>query len=217
MQLRSFVEILFGAPLWRKEGVILLVGRLFVPQRINFKSLHVLNQAYMVKLSWGVGCDSDSLWARVLRAKYKVRFGSRIPPSFKAQDSPTWKGICRMWPIVVQGSRWLIGDDFSTLFWKDAWIPFEGNLMEWLPANQMSWYADLPVSFFVRDGCWKWEVLRDLLPAPICDKIVGLNPPSQARGDDRRIWDLSPNAKFCLKSVYPLLLAGLQDPPVQDF
>lgn len=59
----------------------------------------------MAKLAWNILADKDSLWTQVLKAKYKFNPGLRAPPLPKPLDSPTWKGICKAWPIMEQGVK----------------------------------------------------------------------------------------------------------------
>ena len=52
------------------------------------------NQAFMMKLGWGMINKRDSIWVRFLREKYKA--GNDIIPKVQKRnlESNTWRGIC---------------------------------------------------------------------------------------------------------------------------
>ncbi|RYR56984.1 hypothetical protein Ahy_A05g022723 [Arachis hypogaea] len=68
-----------------------------------------LNRAFMMKVGWGLIEKKDSLWSKVLRAKYSC--GNDIIPLIRRRknESNLWKGICSTWKDVQANSIWRIG------------------------------------------------------------------------------------------------------------
>lgn len=55
------------------------------------------NEAFLMKLGWGILTLPNALWVKVLRSKY-MREKVGVPqPVAKSGDSPLWKGICKVW------------------------------------------------------------------------------------------------------------------------
>lgn len=79
----------------------------------------------MAKLNWRFLREEDSLWARVIRGKYSSPLRNQYySPSF------LWRSMCKGYPLMTAGSRKIIHNGRSTLFWTDNWLgsgdwPFE--------------------------------------------------------------------------------------------
>ncbi|KAK7274206.1 hypothetical protein RIF29_15287 [Crotalaria pallida] len=55
------------------------------------------------------------------------------------------------------------------------------------------------------NGRWDWDVLRNLLPSHICDRIAAIVPPSFSAGPDSVTWGADSRGAFSLKSAYKLI------------
>lgn len=77
---------------------------------LGLRGMHYMNQAFIMKLGWGIINDTNSLWTSVLCNKY-VRTNANIPQmQAKQRDSPLWKAICKEWFHVIKGISWAIGN-----------------------------------------------------------------------------------------------------------
>lgn len=67
---------------------------------LGFRSLRMVNTAYLMKLGWGLLTNRDALWVQVLRFKYGC--GNLNIPSIKctSRASHLWRGVCQAWPEV---------------------------------------------------------------------------------------------------------------------
>lgn len=76
---------------------------------LGFRSLRVLNKAYMMKLAWNLVEDSDKLWVRIVRAKYNC--GSPVLPQVasKSSCSSVWRAIVGVWLEVEKRICWSLG------------------------------------------------------------------------------------------------------------
>ncbi|CAA7037229.1 unnamed protein product [Microthlaspi erraticum] len=91
---------------------------------LGIRRIQEMNTALLAKLGWRLIHDETSLWARVLRSKYKV-VDVRDEAWFtrKGNFSSTWRSILKgMREVVIPGISWVIGDGTSVRFWKDRWL-----------------------------------------------------------------------------------------------
>jgi len=76
--------------------------------RVRYKSIHLMNKAFIMKFRWGITNDNSSLWARVLHRKY-IKTTDNIPRvQARGKDSPKWKAIWKVCPWVISGIDWSI-------------------------------------------------------------------------------------------------------------
>jgi hypothetical protein len=171
---------------------------------LGFKNLEWLNSAYMMKLAWQLITCQDKLWVKVMRAKYSC--GNLIIPTVnnRSNSTPTWKAIVNVWEDVTRNITWCIQNGHHVRFWKDAWIRDCGPLLNLasngIPIGQMEYV----VSHYARDGQWNWEVLNQILPREICEKLTVIKPPSNGKSDFP-CWNLTTDGNFSLKSAYSLM------------
>ncbi|XP_057428997.1 uncharacterized protein LOC130722320 [Lotus japonicus] len=173
---------------------------------LGLRDLHSINRAFMTKLAWNIKKSESSLWVSIFLAKYKFNPRLGRVPIPKSTDSPTWKGICKAWPIADLGSLWRVGNGQTTLFWSDTWNISLGNLSDYIPEDSPEWVRFLPVNYYAENGHWKRETLNLLLPPAIVNKVCTINPPDPTKGEDFLSWKPNPDGKFSINYVYPLLL-----------
>ncbi|XP_061344062.1 uncharacterized protein LOC133290031 [Gastrolobium bilobum] len=84
---------------------------------LGLRDQSLVNKAYAMKIGFGVMTNSGSLWARILRSKYKVDSG--LVPMLKEarSNSNTWRSVCKSWSHVQEGVKILIGNGTQTMFW----------------------------------------------------------------------------------------------------
>ena len=66
--------------------------------------MRLCNQAYLIKLAWGVLEKSDALWIRMLKIKYQYGKVCR-----QAGDFNLWQGICDIWNQVMASLKCRVG------------------------------------------------------------------------------------------------------------
>lgn len=92
------------------------------------------NLIAMAKLNWRFLREENSLWARVLRGKYSSPLRHQYCPS------SLWHGMCKGYPLMMTGSRKIIRNGRSTLFWSDNWLgpdPLRGMVVGPLNCNDL--------------------------------------------------------------------------------
>ncbi|KAE8707428.1 hypothetical protein F3Y22_tig00110384pilonHSYRG00841 [Hibiscus syriacus] len=118
---------------------------------LGLRKLSVQNEALLMKLAYKLVVNSDQLWARVLRSKYK--WVKLIPESINhMRSSHVWKGKIGfvIWDLVVN-------------------IAERNNLLR----QSVSSIVD-------HNGQWHWEFIIDKLPNTIVQRLAATMPPRQS-------------------------------------
>jgi hypothetical protein len=89
---------------------------------IGFRDLKVFNQALLARQAWRLIQFSDSLCARLLKAKY-FPSANLLDTAFIQNASPTWQGIEFGLKLLKKGAIWRIGLGSSARIFRDNWIP----------------------------------------------------------------------------------------------
>lgn len=90
---------------------------------LGFKDLKKHNQAFIMKLRWGLTNNTSSLWVKRLRSKYNC--GPSLIPQVnsKAQASATWRSITKVWEKFQRGIGFKVDNGWDISFWWDRWLP----------------------------------------------------------------------------------------------
>jgi hypothetical protein len=75
---------------------------------MGFTDLKLFNQALLARQAWGLIQFSDSLWSKMLKAKY-IPNGELKDTVFHADASLTWKAIEYGLELIKKGIIWRIG------------------------------------------------------------------------------------------------------------
>lgn len=159
-----------------------------------------MNKALLAKLGWRLLHDVDSLWARVLRSKYKVtEVHDQHWLVSKGTWSSTWRSICLgLREIVVPGLNWVIGDGKDVRVWTDKWL-LEKQLRELIIMPLPHGTEDLWVCDLWRNGTgWWFEYLEPLLPSHLLLRLQALVIDNVTGAKDRVSWGGRSDGKFTL-------------------
>ncbi|KAF7841242.1 putative ribonuclease H protein At1g65750 family [Senna tora] len=125
----------------------------------------------------------------------------------KRNESNVWKGICKVWSKVEEGTVWNVGDGCTIRFWRDVWCPKLGALSNWASCDLEIIDEDRKLCDFVGvGGDWDSGRLCLYLPQNICDEILRLPPPNLSRGKDCIRWKHSGDGNFFVKTAYDALV-----------
>lgn len=97
---------------------------------LGIKHMKSMNEALLMKLAWGLITEKEALWVQVLRRKYRVKDGTLLRVKIGPRPSPIQRGICRIWPHVLRGTRWIISNSHQAKFWKDLLLEEDTPLIE---------------------------------------------------------------------------------------
>ncbi|KAK8695667.1 hypothetical protein V6N13_000818 [Hibiscus sabdariffa] len=124
------------------------------------------NKALLLKWIWRYGAESNSLWRKVIQAKYEPASTSLLPTKLKSSNySWLWRNITAQLSVseslFMQNIQFIVGDGRRIQFWTDHWIG-PCNLSTSFPriyalaTRKQGVIADfgIPVS-----GVWNWNIL----------------------------------------------------------
>lgn len=84
------------------------------------------NQTLIQKTAWRFITESDSLWVRFLKAKYRVGedIWSFIADRQHGSEtwSYTWRCLVTACKLLSNGLKWRIGNGSRANFWTDPWL-----------------------------------------------------------------------------------------------
>ncbi|XP_075655141.1 uncharacterized protein LOC142625348 [Castanea sativa] len=93
---------------------------------LGFRDLRSFNLALLAKQCWRLLHNQDSLFYQVYKAKYFPNT-SFLEAAVPTHSLYAWRSITHGQHLIVQGSRWRVGDGSLINIWADKWLPFEIN------------------------------------------------------------------------------------------
>ncbi|KAE8660566.1 hypothetical protein F3Y22_tig00116951pilonHSYRG00405 [Hibiscus syriacus] len=95
---------------------------------VGIRNLYNQNKAFLMKVGFQLISNSEKLWVRTIRGKYK--WDSLVPISLShANGSRLWKGLRYIWSELYDNIAWNIQDGRDTDFWYDHWLDTENRLV----------------------------------------------------------------------------------------
>jgi len=88
---------------------------------MSFKDLAAFNVAMLGKQGWQLQTNSDSLVARIFKARYYPN-NSYLYAKLGHNPSFVWRSILSAKVVVLQGARWKIGNGFNIPIINEPWI-----------------------------------------------------------------------------------------------
>lgn len=124
------IEQRIRAFLWRgwenKKGCNLVRWDIVTkPKReggLRIKRLKEMNTTFMEKIGWCLEIEKNSLWARILRAKYLRNDANNYDFKCRQADSKLWRGVVHASHIIKTGTRKMVINGKNTKFWTDKWL-----------------------------------------------------------------------------------------------
>lgn len=173
---------------------------------LGVRSARQANSAFLTKLGWRVLTEPNSLWSRVLRAKYcKGRCDIDMFES-KQNMSNVWRGITENTKHLCDGAQVAVGNGCKTLFWDHRWVskkPLREYALHSIPDALNG--ATVEEMWNKETYSWKWSCLADLLPPNIIKEIDAYELKDDPNMGDLCYWGGSTNGKFSIKSAMQLI------------
>ncbi|CAA7033157.1 unnamed protein product [Microthlaspi erraticum] len=166
-----------------------------------------MNLALIAKVGWRLLKDDHSLWARVLKKKYRVgdlREQSWLKP--KSNWSILWRGVAKgIREVVVPGHRWIAGDGGQIRFWSDTWLsdrPLGDQAVVELPPMASS----VLVKDVWRDGAgWDLASIEPFLSENSKLELMAVVVDHVTGASDRLAWKGNADGEFSVTSAYQLV------------
>ncbi|CAL1392740.1 unnamed protein product [Linum trigynum] len=132
---------------------------------LGLRNARDLNTAYFLKLAWGILKQPGELWVRVLKEKYLREGPDGVELRRKTRCSQLWRGVRRVWGMMLEGVRWSIRDEEETLFWNDKWVDGDMVLEDHLLPSARGFDLQASVASMTTSiGEWNSALLSSILP-----------------------------------------------------
>ncbi|KAL6179662.1 hypothetical protein ACLB2K_046334 [Fragaria x ananassa] len=166
---------------------------------MDFRDLYAHNLALLAKQGWRLVKNLDSLLGRLYKARYfsHTDFWSAPNPSM---PSACWRGIFEARDLLVNATRWQIGDRCSVRAWEDPWLP---RPRDFRPLSQRSSSNMLVNDFIFVDKMWNVDLVGEHFEQADVDLILTI-PLSRRAGLDKLVWHYDLKGSFSTRSAYDL-------------
>lgn len=207
-------DFIWGSSVDRRKCHLVSWEKLCKPKEVGgvgFRSMGILNQAYVMKLAWQLMNDRDKLWVRIMRAKYQC--GSLLLPkvSMKVNSPSIWKSMVKIWKIVEDNTHWSVRNGQDTRFWRDRWLLGCYSLDHYLLDSIPDLEKEFKVAYYADHEGWKWNIIQQVVPEFLREKIELVQALSSEHSDFLN-WIPQLDGLFSIKSAYAILTNSSQFP-----
>ncbi|CAA7036314.1 unnamed protein product [Microthlaspi erraticum] len=203
-------DFVWGSTLEKRKQHLVGWDRICLPKSeggLGIRKSGAMNMALVAKVGWRVLHDTTSLWARVLRGKYKIGdIRDARWTEVKGTWSSTWRSIAAGIRLVIKPAHgWVVGDGRDIRFWTDRWLLGE-PLIDSVIAEVPEVFKNMTLRDLWIDGTG-WDLLR-IAPFVTLEKrlemsVVVVNTITGRR--DRLSWPETSDDRFTVASVYRFL------------
>ena len=145
------------------------------------------NIALLSKLNWRFHMESNSPWARVLRAKYCTTHRLQSRNERRLPCSRVWSALKKGSDTFNRGVRWVVGSDSNLKFWLDNWIS-KGSVRQLIHGPLSLADQQQKIKDILKDGVWDWSCLSFEIPLNIKFIIQATPCALNSTGGDRVAW-----------------------------
>lgn len=164
---------------------------------MGFRDLTTFNKALLAKQAWRILQWPTSLAARVMKGIY-FPCGDFLNVKSTNRSSYIWRSILWGRELLLEGSRWAVGNGNKIDIRKDSWIPKKN------PACTYSFKGQTGISMVcdlkTETGCWNSELLDSLFSAEEAGQIMSI--PISLHDEDHLIWHFNSSGDYSVKSGY---------------
>jgi hypothetical protein len=172
---------------------------------LGLRKLQSMNEACLMKMGWSLMAGEDTLWGQVLIGKYGREGWSQGRISVTNNDSTLWKTIAKCWPKLEFHRCWSVGDGNKTNFWTNKWVVDHtriSDLQEHISEEVQGWKVKEVVS---PTGEWNLDMLQNLVPTSIIQKLQAIVPPHTSHEEDVQLWPGTNTGQFTVSAAYHLI------------
>lgn len=203
-------DFLWGSNSEKRKQHLVAWSKVCLPKSeggLGIRKAGDMNKSLLAKIGWRLLHDQVSLWAKIVRSKYRVgeiRERRWIKP--KSNWSSTWRSVgLGLQEVVLRGQSWVLGNGRKIKFWSDRWL-WEKPLCEIASGVIPESFAELTARDMWVEGIG-WDLSRIIpfvttnqrldLAAVVLDNVTG--------AADRLSWEETHDGLFSVKSAYKLL------------
>ncbi|XP_035547377.1 uncharacterized mitochondrial protein AtMg00310-like [Juglans regia] len=179
-----------------------LLGKNKAKGGLGYRDFEHFNLALLAKQGWRLIQQSQSLAAKVMKAKYYFR-SDFLNAKLGSNASFLWRSFLEAKKVLEEGLIWRIGNGEGVSIWRDKWIPQPTTFKVQTPLDQR--HACWRVSNLIDEHSktWNMSILRSVFTEEDISNISRI-PISWCGNPDKLIWRCSKDGKFTVKSAYHL-------------
>ncbi|KAK8530864.1 hypothetical protein V6N12_013364 [Hibiscus sabdariffa] len=192
----------------RRDARIQKAASASAPIQIQgIRRVYNFNIAFVLKLGYALVSDTESLWVRLLRQKYKMVDLCSVSIS-RTVSSPLWKALAAAWGDLRSSLAWSAGTGMMIHPLDDVWVPSIGPLRPHLLSNADASQIHSLFDFLDDYGKWDTRKLAALFNNAVIPYILSIHCPDPSDIPDRPFWSLNEKHSFDIKSAYSSLSAS---------
>lgn len=163
-----------------------------------------VNKAMLAKVLWRLHTEGDSIWAQLLKSKYKMHSLEDLNLKPGNRASLIGRSICWIEDLFRRGLARTVINGRSTLFWTDRWlgeVKLQDLVRHPLPAHVLN----RVVFYYWAVGIgWRWSEFDHYLPHFILLRIAAVVLDVDDETEDALSWWPSSSKLFSVKSAHSL-------------
>lgn len=174
---------------------------------LGFRKLEAFNLAMLGKQVWRMLTKSDTLVARVFKARYFLK-SSILNAPLSSRPSYAWRSLHAAQKLIAKGARAIIGNGENTSLWEDPWInekparPLTASRCLHGSNQVLLSNCTTVKDLLTPDGReWNDNLLKTLFQEEDVRKIEAIRPAGLICRDSYS-WDFTSFGKYSVKSGY---------------
>ncbi|XP_059626981.1 uncharacterized protein LOC132269745 [Cornus florida] len=177
---------------------------------LGFRDLEAFNIALLAKVAWKFKVGNDSMLFRIFKQRY-FRNCSFLGSSCSPGHSWVWRIVSATKEIILKGLKWRIGDGKSINCWNAPWLSGNSSfkVTSAFVGGNVHTVADL---INHQSRSWKTSVVLNSFNPKDSARILQISLSSLNRPDSK-IWGLTPNGQFTVKSACNAALSIINPTP----
>ncbi|XP_019179940.1 PREDICTED: uncharacterized protein LOC109175143 [Ipomoea nil] len=182
--------------------------KLCIPKKyggLRFKDLRAFNLAMLGKQAWRFLTNTDSLVARVYKARYYPN-NDFTEASLGGNPSYCWRSVMTAKQLVCNGVRRRIGSGASTLIWEHPWLQDDTDQMIHTEMPPQLAGAKVVGLIDQETGQWDQQIVVDIFEPDDVPRILKI--PISPDYEDTWYWHGDPNGNYSVKDGYKLIVGN---------
>ncbi|KAM6563873.1 hypothetical protein CsatB_023871 [Cannabis sativa] len=168
---------------------------------LGFRSVSIINKAFMTKWAWKALTDNSSVWSKVVNAKY-LKGREFLNLERNGDESAMWKAVLQAREVLEQGICKKIGNGAKTSIWFDPWVPSSNRTPT--PLKDVSHGIAWVKQFVLSNNRWNAQMIKEWFSPVDASAILNIDLPDEAI-EDSWVWMGEPNGKFSIRSACRIL------------
>ncbi|CAN1310238.1 Uncharacterized mitochondrial protein AtMg00310 [Linum perenne] len=161
--------------------------------------------ALLGKQGWNFIANLDALITKVYRGQYFLK-EDFLSVGVYTNPSVVWRSICEARAVIQRGYRWKIGSSDKINIYSELWLPDKENFFMEVPV--INGMEDMTAKYLLIAGLKEW--VGELFGQRHVSEIWSI-PIKQSNLEDMRIWGLSRNGEYIVRSGYRVAMERIFD------